>query len=50
MATIDVEGLGKITIPDDQTFATEETQLRIEKLLKGTPGERQKGIYLLEKP
>ena len=45
MATIDVEGLGKITIPDDQTFATEETQLRIEKLLKGTPGERQKGIF-----
>ena len=45
MAKIKVEGLGTVEIPDDQTFATEETQLRIEKLLKGTPAERQKGIF-----
>ena len=45
MVKINVRGIGEVEIPDDQTFATEETQLRIEKLLKGTPAERQKGIF-----
>ena len=33
---LDIEGIGKVRIPREASWATEDTQLRIEKLLGGT--------------
>ena len=45
MADINIEGLGKITIPDNMMWASEETQKRIEKLLGGKGAGSQGGIF-----
>jgi len=45
MATIDIGGIGKVEIPDNMMWASEETQKRIESLLKGKGGGSQGGIF-----
>ena len=45
MATIEIGGIGKVDIPDNVMWASEDTQIRIESLLKGTGRGAQTGIF-----